>query len=187
MKTKYKKAFVPAIICILILAGAFIFSRLYYIPLPFDSRYMWVETYKAAVVTDESGTIHWRNIDRLRDVLPEDSDDVKDAVQLVYHGINNISGDVIQRTVSRNGGDVNLFYYCYKESLWDSLFADPELKRGGLNRPIYGDGYDRPDYEPQKIEVYYLQDKNLSKFDRLSDGEYDGLRDAGTLIWSGSF
>lgn len=185
VKMLQKSMIAAVLICMILLSGVFILAKNYYIPIPFDQNYMSVETYKAALIVNKNGYVSLRNLDRLKDMIPEDQDHVIDAVQLVYQGINNISSDLIYRTVSRSGKDVKVYYYCYQESLWDSLLADPALRRGGEFRHINSKGYDSLDYEPQMTEIYYLPIKHLSKFENLSDEEFDRLREKGRLIWSG--
>lgn len=179
------KAVAAALACAMMLACTLVFAGNHYLTLPFDPEHMWVAPYKAAVITEESGTISWLNVDRLRDILPEDSDQVMDALQLVYRGIDNISVDVVGRTIGRDGGNVKVFYYRYQESLWDSWFADPDLKTGGCYLPVYGDGYRSGDYKPQMTEIYYLPVKHLDKLNHMTDEEFDRLREKGELIWSG--
>lgn len=181
----HNKVIAAISICILVLGGLFIFAKSYHIPLPFDPNDMSVNIYKAAVITDKGGYSYLKSLDRLGDMIPEDSGNVIDAVELVYQGINNMSGDVIDRTVSRDGENVKVYYYRYSESLWDVLFADPSLKTGGLYMTINANGFNRADFEPQMREIYYLPVKDLNKLEKFPDGEFDGLREQGTLILSG--
>lgn len=185
LNTFYKRVLVAASACVLILAGLFIFSKAYKLPLPFDQEYMSVESYKTAMVTEETGYTLWVDVNRYDQMLLEDSGAIRDAVRLVYHGIDNISGDVIDRTINRNGQTIKVFYYYYEESLWDHWFSDPALRTGSEIRPIYGDGYQSADYKPQMIEIYYVPLKKISGFERLSDEDYDRQREKGSLIWSG--
>lgn len=171
--------------CIVILGGSVIFAKNYYIPVSFDPAHMTVEVYKAAVLAHEGGYVTLENINSLGAMIPEGHGNIIDAVKLVYRGINNIAGDVVKRTVTRDGEEIKVYYYCYRETLWDSLFADPELYRGGEYRPINSNGFDTGDYEPQMREIYYLPAKNLDRLEKLSDEEYDKLREKSVLIWSG--
>lgn len=184
---KLPKNVIPAVLSsVAVLTALVIFGKFYYVPIPFDADYMSAEVYKAAPVASEDGSyISLRSVDQFQDMIPENQGDVIDAVQTVYHGINYISSDMIHRTINRDGGKVKVYYYCYKESLWDLLFADPSLKRGGEYRPLNGNGFDKGDFEPQMREIYYLPDKNLDRYENLPDQEYDRLRETGTLVWSG--
>lgn len=191
LKTKLlqKNVIVTALLCTAVLVGIFIFFRSYYHPIPYDQNHMSVSTYKAAIIS-QNGYSSLRSIDRLKNMIPEDCDNVIDAVELTYQGINNISLDIIGRNINRNSEAVTVYYYCYKETLWDSIFADPELRKGAMymtlnGNGVIGNGLDKADLIPQMREIYYLPLKNPSQFDRLSDEEFDRLREKSSLIWRG--
>lgn len=179
-----RRNIVIAVSAFIMVSGAFfIFAKSYRIPIDFDPNYMSVEEYTAAIITT-NGYTSLRNVDHFKDMIPEDCENLMNAVKLVYNGINNISMDRIGRSVNRDGKTVKVYYYCYEESLWDLLFADPEPRTGGSYVPLNNNG-NRADYEPQVREIYYLPVKHLSGFEKLSDEEYDRMREKGTLIWSG--
>lgn len=123
-------------------------------------------------------------------ILPEHSGSVVDAVRLAYEGINRISKISRGRTINRNGENIRVVYYCYTRTLWDSLFFDDGFagqRESGrsFGSDIYGENYESAEYEPQMREIYYLPVRNLHKIGELSDEEFDGLREKGSLIWSG--
>lgn len=194
MKTRMRRrnALAALSACIVLLAGFYVFANNYEIPIPFDENHMSVEVFKAAVVTDEDGTISLKEIDpRLMDeIVPEHSGNVVDAVRLAYEEINRISKISRGRTINRNGENIRVVYYCYTRSLWDSLvfddgFAGQYESGRSFGSDIYGENYESADYEPQMREIYYLPVRNLHKIGELSDEEFDGLREKGSLIWSG--
>lgn len=187
IKTKLlkKKIMAAASISIIVLAGLFIFAKNYYIPIPFDSDHMWVNVYKAAKITNSHNSVSLENIEYFTDMVSEENKNVIDEVELVYKGINDISKDMVVREINRNGKQVKVYYYCYKETLWDSLFSDPDLLRGGHFSKIHRNHFDLADFEPQMREIYYLPAKNLYEYENLTDGEFDCLREKATLIWSG--
>lgn len=177
---------------IVLLAGFIVFANNYEIPVPFDENRMSVELFKAAVIRREDGTILLKEIDpRLMDeIVPESSGKVVDVVQLAYEGINRISKSSRGRTIDRSGESVRVVYYCYTKTLWDSLLYDDDFSNQresgrSFGSDIYGDNYKSADYEPQMREIYYLPVRNLHKIEELSDEEFDGLREKGSLVWSG--
>lgn len=178
--------------CIVLLAGFLVFAKNYKIPIPFDAYRMSVEEFKAAVVTKKDGGILLKEIDpRLfGDVIPEDSEGIVDAVRFAYRGINNIGECSRGRTINRNGEEVRVVYYCYTKTLWNSLFIDSDLmgyseSGSSYGSELYGDCYESGHYEPQMKEIYYLPIRNLERIDRLSDEEFDQLREKCDLIWRG--
>lgn len=202
IKMLQRNVIVAVVTCIVVLAGLFIFAKNYEIPLPFDPNRMSVEVFKVAVITNEDGSISWKDLERAtstkvvvpegstRTVLPEDYENVIDAVRIAYKGISKISGSSRGRTINRNGENVTVVYYCYTKTLWDSLFFDGDLtgysESGSMfGTDIYGDDFESADYEQQMREIYYLPVKSLYKIDNLSDEEFDELREKCYLIWSG--
>lgn len=178
--------------CIIISAVFFIFAKNYELPLPFDANRMSVEVFKATLITDEDGDLSLESIapSLFGDFIPEDSGNIIDAVRLAYCGINNIGEISRGRTVNRNGQMVRVVYYCYTKTLWDSLFIDSDLLEysesgSSYGSDIYWDIYNNRHYEPQMREIYYLPLRNLERIDKLSDEEYDKLRENCDLIWSG--
>lgn len=85
-----------------------------------------------------------------------------------------------------------MVYYCYTKTLWNSLFIDSDLmgyseSGSSFGSELYGDCYESGHYEPQMKEIYYLPIRNLERIDRLSDEEFDQLREKCDLIWRGIF
>lgn len=174
------------------LVGFIIFARNYEIPIPFDAYRMSVEEFKAVAVKQEDGKIRLKAIDPelIGTYIPEDSEEVIDAVQLAYKGINNIGECSRGRTINRNGEKVRVVYYCYTKTLWNSLFIDSDLMNysesgSSYGSELYEDSYESGEYKPQMKEIYYLPIRNLEKIDELSDEEFDKLREKCDLIWHG--
>lgn len=124
------------------------------------------------------------------DTGQKDSGDVINVVERVYQGISQITESSSGRNINRNGANVRVVYYCYAKTLWTSLFFDYDLAAysesgSSTGTDIYGDSYESTDYKPQMIEIYYLPVRNLHKLDDLTDEEFDGLKEKGTLVWSG--
>lgn len=187
-----RNVIVAMVTCILVLAGFIIFAKNYELPLPFDANRMSVETFKAAVMPGEDGTISLIEVkpELLGDVISEDGQNIIDAVKLAYQGINNVGKCSRGRTINRNGQEIRVVYYCYTKTLWDSLFVDPDLlgyseSGSSFGSDLYGDNYESTDYKPQMKEIYYLPIRNLERIDKLSDEEFDRLRETCDLIWRG--
>lgn len=187
-----KNIMISVFTCIVLLIGFLSFARFYEIPLPFDGFRMSVELVPSAIITDESGRISWEKLESAiyRGVVPENYHNTMDVLNLSYKGINDISERSVGRTINRNGENVRVIYYCYIKTLWNTLFVYPDFvgySEGGSSTgsTIYGDSYESADYQPQRIEVYYLPIRNLEKIDQLTDDEYDKLKERCELIWSG--
>ena len=194
LKTKmvHRNIMVAFLTCSIILCGLIIFAKNYELPLPFDSNRMFVELCPSMVVTSKDGRIMWKELkpSKAGDDGQKDSGDKINVVEKVYRGISRISERSSGRDVNRNGENVRVVYYCYAKTLWTSLFFDSDLAAysesgSSTGSDIYGDSYQSTDYKPQMIEIYYLPVRNLHKLDDLTDEEFDGLKEKGTLVWSG--
>ncbi len=194
LKTKmlHKNIMVALLTCAIVLCGLIIFAKNYELPLPFDSYRMFVELCPSAVVTNKDGRIMWKKLkpSNAGDAGKKDYGDVIHVVERVYRGISRISESSSGRNVNRNGENVRVVYYCYAKTLWTSLFFDSDLATysesgSSTGSDIYGDSYQSTDYKPQMIEIYYLPVRNLHKLENFTDEEFDGLKEKGTLVWSG--
>ncbi|WP_349673786.1 zf-HC2 domain-containing protein [Lacrimispora sp.] len=191
-KILHKNIMVALLTCTILLCGLIIFAKYYELPLPFDSNRMFVELCPSVVVTNKDGRTMWKKLkpSDAGATGQKDSGDVINVVERVYRGISQITENSSGRDVNRNGEKVRVVYYCYAKTLWTSLFFDYDLAAysesgSSTGSDIYGDGYESTDYKPQMIEIYYLPVRNLHKLDDLTDEEFDGLKEKGTLVWSG--
>nr|WP_144364376.1 hypothetical protein [Lacrimispora amygdalina] len=191
LKKMRKKGIAIFSLCFVILAGFLIFTKNYKIPLPFDANRMSVEPV-ASVVVEKDGRTSWVELNTAihNSYVENDCKDVINVLNRNYKGINGISEESVGRTISRDGNEVRVVYYCYTKTLWNSLFVDSDLQEyseGGRSTgtDMYGEHFQSIAYKPQMIEVYYLPQKNLHELENLSDVEYDNLKEKSDLIFSG--
>lgn len=191
-KSKRKKCSICLLFCLVLLAGFFVFAHAYQIPLPFDSYRMSIEAIPSAVVVGKDGRTSWVELKSAMDhgLVSDNDKNVINVLNRNYQGINGISESSVGRTVKRDDNNVRVVYYCYTKSIWDSLFIDSDLQiysesGRSTGTDIYGDNYQSMDYKPQMVEIYYLPRRNLYEIDRLSDVEYDRLKENCELIWNG--
>lgn len=185
-----------AISACIILAGLIFFAKTYAFPLPFDSNRMFIEPMQGVFGIAEDGSVFMKVLDDLsfeqtRDFLEGKYEQIE-LVKLVYRGINGVHSTARSRIIERNGENVKIVYYCYYKTLWDSIFhGDFSTYRESSS---YIDlTYDRnfdpaAGYQPIKQEIYYLPSRKLfnpDTFDKMSDEEFDRLKEQAGLIWSG--
>lgn len=185
-----------AVSACIILTGMILFTKMYNIPLPFDSNRMFIEQVQGVFGIAEDGSVFMRVLDDLsfeqtRDFLEGKYEQIE-LIQLAYRRINGVHSATRSRIINRNGEDVKVVYYCYYKTLWDSIFhGDFCTYRESSS---YIDlTYDRnldptAGYQPIKQEIYYLPSRKLfdpDTFDKMSDEEFDGLKEQAELIWSG--
>jgi len=202
LKTRILRKSVIAAVsaCIVVLGSLTIFAKTYEIPIPYDSRRMTVDLVPKAVMSGAGGISAWWPLSYLEPSaevwfdpeteVPTNYEYTMDVLQIAYQGFSNIKDKAIGRDVVRDGGNVRVVYYRYIKTPWTSLFFDydlTELHESGnmTGSPIYGESYGSVDYEPQRIEIYYLPVRNLAGIDRLSDEEFDAQRENAALVWSG--
>lgn len=187
-----KYATIILLTCI-ILISFMIFSKNYDIPVSYDKEHMGTETYQAVEIVNPHGSTQWDDVDSL------DFETTKIIISQGYNPINLIrlvrkeaSGDEsinsYGRTISRNGQEVRVVYYCYTQPLWNQLFL---YKKEGLSTQIttgdiYGDSLYHKNYNPQIREIYYLPIKNMDRLEKLSDDEFDAQREKAILVWRGT-
>lgn len=191
---KYAKtALLACVLLIVFLAGFTVFANNYDIPIPYDPDHMSVEIYQAAPITNEKNFFHWTDLDLLdfenkKEVLSGTYETI-DMIRLTCHGVDR-TADVRSngRTIYRNGEKTRVIYYCSTKTLWDILFykdnghSDNGYTSGG---DIYGGSDYQEAYEPEMREIYYLPMRNMDRLDKLSDEEFDALREKATPVWSG--
>lgn len=173
-----------------ILAGLTYYAFHYYIPVPYNSEYMSVELYQAALIKNEGAAPDWTNENSLdyeeSNAVLDGKIPTKEMAALLLNGpVPFDEIDAYSRDINRNGENVKITYYCYTESLWRKLFYH------NTNTEFHiwssGDMYDfcQAEYMPQKREIYYLAVGNLSGLEHISDEEFDALKENAILVWSG--
>ncbi len=199
LKKKIRHRIIAAAVstCV-ILTGLIIFAMIYEFPLPFDSNRMFVEPVQAVFgVVNEDGSIFMRTLDDL--TFEQTKDFLKgkyeqtEIVQLACRGINNVGYVARSRTISRNGEDVTVVYFCYYKTIWSSIFhGDFSTYRENfihVDNSSYDQNFDpATGYHPSKREIYYLPSRELIDADKIyemSDEEFDALKEQAGLIWSG--
>ncbi len=198
LKKKIRHRIIAAAVstCV-ILTGLILFAMIYEFPLPFDSNRMFVEPVQAVFGVVEDGSTFMKTLDDLtfeqtNDFL-EGKYEQTEIVQLACRGINNAGSVARCRTISRNGEDVTVVYFCYYKTIWSSIFhGDFSTYRESfirIDHDIYDQNFD-PDtgYHPTKREIYYLPSRELIDADKIyemSDEEFDALKEQAGLIWSG--
>ena len=162
LKKMRKKGVAIFSLCFVLLAGFLVFTIIYKIPLPFDENRMSVEPVPSVVV-EKDGRTSWVELNTAihNGYVANDCKDVINVLNRNYKGINGISEESVGRTISRDGNEVRVVYYCYTKPLWNSLFVDSDLQEyseGGRSTgtDMYGEHYQSIAYKPQMIEVYYL-------------------------------
>lgn len=191
---------IAAVSVSVILMGLVIFARIYWIPLPFDANRMEVETFQGVFVTQEEPygkdeytrlyDLDGLDLETTRKVLNGECE-IVESVLTATHGINDVMQSSRSRLIERDGQEIKVLYYCYSKTLWGSIFHgdfapySESLTAIGLAQTAVD--LDEPDErKPRMTEVYYLPIRNLpEKLDRLSDEEFDAMREHGSLIWSG--
>ncbi|MCL2109135.1 MAG: zf-HC2 domain-containing protein [Oscillospiraceae bacterium] len=179
--------------------GLVIFAHVYRIPIPYDLHRMLVEEVRAEIFVEEDGKSYWSPITH---GLTHDSENVgyegpprqyigeREILAMSYHSFAQAYLQGIGRNINRDGEEIRLVFFNMSKSPWTSLFVDydlSEIRTSGsmTGSVIYGDSVDRLDYEPQTIEIYYLQETNLHRLERLSDDAFNAKRLEGRLMWQG--
>lgn len=189
-----KKTAIILTICITLAAGI-LFARRYSIPIPFDANRMFVEKIPSAFTVDKDyGWTYLTNIDGLdfqdSKMVLDGKLDTMDLVWFTYRGIHNAGFWSKGRTINRNGESVRVVYYRYTKSLWD-LMLPSDIFAHSESASNYGEIYsdspalDGESHVLEMREIYYLPIRNLAALDKLTDEEYDALRENASLIWSG--
>lgn len=191
IKARMRKGYAAAIVLTCaVLIGFMAFLCNYKSPVPFDPEIMKTERFKAAPVT-ENGFTQWINLDHLdfeqtKKVLKAPSE-VTERLQLIL--TKEIICDGVQtctRTIDRNGTPVRVTYYCYTNTLWNSLFGGSfRSKMITTEGDLYEDNPYDSDYQRQQREIYYLPKGNIKELERLSDEKFDALKEHATQVWSG--
>lgn len=190
---KRKQAII--LIACIVLAAGILFARRYSIPIPFDANRMFVEKIPSVFTVDKDyGLIYVSNIDGLdfqdSKMVLDGKLDTMDLVWFTYRGIHNAGFWSKGRTINRNGEPVRVVYYRYTKSLWD-LMLPSDMFAYSESASNYGEIYSDStalEGEPhvsEMREIYYLPMRNLAALDKLSDEEYDALKENASLIWSG--
>lgn len=199
LKKKIRRRIIAAAVatCI-ILTGLILFARSYAFPLPFDSYHMSIEPVQAVFGVDENGKTFMTLLDDLsleqtRNLL-EGKYEQTEIVQLACRGTNDIGFTTRSRTISRNGEDVTVVYFCYYKTIWSSIFHGDFFSTYkesfiSVDCGSYDQNFDpATGYHPSKREIYYLPSRELLDIDRIyemSDEEFDALREQAGLVWSG--
>ena len=107
-----------------------------------------------------------------------------------WHSFARVSHQAIGRNIVREGENIRVVYFNMSKTPWSSIFFDYDLSEirhssSFSGSMIYGETEGRLDYELQYIEIYYLQQTNLHRLDRLSNDEFDAKRLNGHLMWRG--
>lgn len=191
---------IAAVSACVLLTGLLIFTKTYELPLPYSSSHMSVETFRGVFLPmdsqhlpegEEPGETLWDldfiDLETTKEVL-EGRYEIVESAKLCYQGLNHVGLMSESRTIERDEEEVNIVYYCYYMTLWDSVFHGvfaPYSESGSssvLTRIQEGVRRD----VPRMTEVYYMPVRNLSgKVDDLSDAEFEALRKDGYLVFSG--
>lgn len=176
-------------------AGLMIFLKSFDLPVPYDPECMTTEIYQMAYVPGSYGLREWRSTDMLsreeQEAAAAGAFETREALRLILTASVGSDGLASSgRTVSREGETVRVVYYCYTRSLWSRLFQEEDrfVCRSTATGAIYERLFQRSavsSYEPEQREIYYLPMGNMSRLDRLSDEEFDALREEASLVFSG--
>ena len=193
-RRKYARtAILACILLTVLLAGFTIFAINYDIPIPYDPDHMSAEIYQAALITNHNGFFHWTDLDQLnfedkKEVLAGNYKTI-DMIRLTCRGIDRTCRIPSEsRVIYRNGEKIRVIYYCSTKTLWDILFFKDNGHPGNgwtSGGDIYGGSDYQETYEPEMREIYYLPMRNMDRLGKLSDEEFDALREKATLVWSG--
>jgi len=172
--------------CLVILIGLLAYGFLYQIPLPYDSYRMKAEIVKMGYTTLENGDRAWTFFDG--DELGN-ADTAWDRLTLADYALSRVTRHVYGRDINRNGEMVRVVYYCYTKTPINSLLydydrAEDRVSGRMISTDIYGEAYDREDYKPKMIEVYYLP-MSFNKIQNLSNEDFDAIRTNSIPVWKG--
>ncbi len=196
MKERMRKKYVAAILLTFVfVSGLMIFLKTYDLPIPYDPECMTTEIYQMAYVPNSFGLREWRSLDVLepdqREAAAAGAYETMEALRLLL--TRSVGSDGITsagRTIQRNGENVRVIYYCYTTSLWNRLFSEENrfVCRSTATGAVYERLFQRSEvshYEQEQREIYYLPMGNMNRLERLSDEEFDALREKAALVFRG--
>ena len=191
IRGKYIKAVIAAAA---IVALVFIFLFQFRIVRPFDKKNMTAENYQLALMKNSNGKNQWTDLDQLdfqtTESVLKGEDKTMDFVQVVRQNGNNTEEiDSIGRTVTMNGKKVRLIYYCYWDSLWNDMTSkDTQSANRWESNASIEDGEElyQSYHEAEERKIYYLPKANLSRYEGLSDENFEKLAKDAVLVWDGN-
>lgn len=196
MKERMRKKYAAAILLTFVfVSGLMIFLKTYDLPIPYDPECMTTEIYQMAYVPNSFGLREWRSLDVLepdqREAAAAGAYETMEALRLLL--TRSVGSDGITsagRTIQRNGENVRVIYYCYTTSLWNRLFSAENrfVCRSTATGAVYERLFQRSEvshYEQEQREIYYLPMGNMNRLERLSDEEFDELREKAALVFRG--
>ena len=179
-----------------LLIGLIVFASTYEFPLPFDANRMVVESFQGVyvAVSDPFGSsegtslyeLDGLDLETTREVLNGEHE-IVESILTATRGINHATESSRSRIIERDGQEIKVLYYCYSKTLWDGIFhGDFAPYSESLTAIGIAQTSEEKLRKPRMTEVYYLPIRNLpKKLDRLSDEEFDAMREQAALIWSG--
>lgn len=166
------------------------------LPVPYDPERMTIGLFENAYTPNDYGLMEWSDVRILDEGTAEAAAkgayDTVDELRFVLQECVRSDGMTSRgRTIRRDGETVRVVYYCYTRSLWNSLFRpgmngymDSSVYRGAIyEKNFFRESLEK--YEPMMREIYYLPMGNMNRMNRLSDAEFDELREDAVLVWSG--
>ena len=191
IRMKYVKAVIAAAIIIAVVVICLCRIR---VVRPYDGKNMTAETYQFALMKNPYGNSQWTDLDQLdfetTEAVLKGESKTMDFVRVVrQHGSNTEQIDSIGRTVTAKGKKVRIIFYCYWDSLWNDLTAEDGQTAGRWesNASIEdGEELYQTDHETEERKIYYLSKANLSRYEKLSDEEFEQLAEDAVLVWDGN-
>ena len=195
MKYARKKIVILSISTLSILTALASFLFFWQIPLSVqhqEAQYLYrtiARIHAARYEQDEDGW-EWRNS---RILMDNDKLEHGESIELVIIVDSFFPQNTHEtgRTLYRDGGQVHVIYVSITESLITALHHEYlALTTGGIRtqpRPFISDALKNIEQFPKKIEIYYLQNlhRQRRRIQRMSDEQFDQLRESATQVWSG--
>lgn len=161
---------------------------------PYDRKNMTAETYQLALMENTYGNNQWTDLDQLdfktTEAVLKGKNRAIDFVRVVrQNGSNTEKIDSIGRTITQDGKKVRIIFYCYWDSIWDDMTAEDGKTAGRWesNASIEdGEELYQTDHETEERKIYYLPKANLSRYEKLSDEEFEQLAEDAVLVWDGN-